>query len=96
MREIVDIERVLEWMQNDERPANIAFTAGPERQLAYAFEVLSNQCDERVRLAEAKLKLAEEALAWPLEPSPINARNAQVIDLWLEHNRKALAELRKA
>lgn len=31
--------RVIEWMQDEKRkPACVAFTAGPERQIAYEFE----------------------------------------------------------
>lgn len=35
-----DPARVLEWMHSDDRkPANLAFTAGPERQAAYWIEI---------------------------------------------------------
>lgn len=32
-------ERLVEWIRSDKRrPANVSFTAGPERQVAYAVE----------------------------------------------------------
>lgn len=40
---MADAERVCAWIRDKKRkPANIAFTEGPERQIAYAVEELIN------------------------------------------------------
>ena len=45
--ELADYRRVMEWMYDkDRKPANTAFTEGPERQLAYTVEWLINTLEK--------------------------------------------------
>ncbi len=51
-----DYVRVRDWALNDPKPANIAFTAGPERNVAYLIEDLMLR---NVQMKINNLKLAE-------------------------------------
>ena len=45
--DMADYRRVMEWIYDPERkPANLAFTEGPERQLAYTVEWLINTLEK--------------------------------------------------
>lgn len=59
----MDTERLLSWLNDpNRRPANLAFTAGEERQVAYWMEMAMNEAvkNEETRLNEKKVALFVE------------------------------------
>lgn len=80
LADVADAGRVLAWAQETpRRPANAAFTAGPERQAAYWIEW--SESKERERLAQllADLRQLAERCEWP------DGDGAQVIaQMWAE------------
>lgn len=59
----MDTERLLSWLNDPNRkPANLAFTAGEERQVAYWMEMAMNEAvkNEETRLNEKKVALFVE------------------------------------
>jgi hypothetical protein len=47
-----EANRLIHWIRSDARPANIAFTAGPERQVAYVVEELKHKIKDMTEALE--------------------------------------------
>lgn len=57
----MDTERLLSWLNDPNRkPANVAFTAGEERQVAYWMEMAMNEVVKETRLNEKQVSLFVE------------------------------------
>lgn len=78
----LDTSRVLAWMrETPRRPANTAFTDGPERQCAYLIEMADAALRERIAEFEAEVELLRAATTWrpiaeykPCIGSPLSSR----------------------
>jgi len=48
-----NVERIIKWVQSrDRKPANIEFTEGPERQMAYVIEDIINNLSRKHEIME--------------------------------------------
>lgn len=61
VNEYANAKRLIDWLNDPNRkPANLAFTEGPERQVAYVFEIINSQEQARSRRYRVALEQIEK------------------------------------
>jgi len=83
----VDAARVLEWMRTpDRKPANLAFTDGPERQAAYWIEIAQQTTEEpELRekpkpdvVTECRILGVYKSILWNSETNTVDRANLRL------------------
>lgn len=95
----MDTERILSWLNDPNRkPANLAFTAGEERQVAYWMEMAMNEAvkNDETRLNEKKVALfVEKFRALGLKDRSAAADVVEVLNEAFESKENEVFEIAK-